>query len=65
MTHIQKNITVKCFDVYKAEEELKKCPKIIRDYVKLLKEQTERWKALQRTTMKKLISKALNNGDRL
>lgn len=32
------SIQVKCFDDRKAEEELKKCPKIVRDYVKLLKE---------------------------
>lgn len=40
------------FDVYKAEAELKKCPKIIRDYVKLLKEHNEH--------NKKLLNKAIN-----
>ena len=36
------SIQVKSFDVYKAEEELSKCPKIVKDYVKVLKEHSER-----------------------
>lgn len=40
------SIETNSFDVNKAEEELKNCPKIIRDYVRLLKEQTEHQKHL-------------------
>jgi hypothetical protein len=35
------NVTVNSFDVYGAEDELKKCPTIIKTYVKLLKEHNE------------------------
>lgn len=30
------SILVECFNEKKAKEEIKKCPKIVRDYVKLL-----------------------------
>lgn len=49
-----KSITVKQFDEEKAKQELKNCPKIVRDYVKLLKEQVVNWKDIQNKTMKKL-----------
>ena len=42
------------FDVYKAEEELKKCPKIVRDYVKLIKKHWENQKQLTALAIKKL-----------
>lgn len=48
------SIQVNSFDVYKAEEILKTCPQIIKTYVKLLKEQTEKWKDLHYISMKKL-----------
>jgi len=51
------SIQVSCFDAKKAEAELKKCPKIVRDYVKLLKENNERWKELT----SKAVSKLKNN----
>lgn len=34
---------VKQFDVHKAKQELKSCPKIVRDYVKLLEEHNQRF----------------------
>lgn len=40
------SIEVKPFDKKKAELELKKCPKIVRDYVKLLKKSNENWRRL-------------------
>lgn len=49
-----KSITVKQFDEEKANKELKTCPKIIRDYVKLLKEQVVNWKDIQHKTIQKL-----------
>ena len=48
------SIKVNQFDVYKAEEELKKCPKIVGDYVKLLKEHKDNWQNLTRTVIKKI-----------
>jgi len=51
------SIQVSCFDAKKAEAELKKCPKIVRDYVKLLKESNERWKELTNKAISKLRDK--------
>jgi len=48
------SIQVECFDEKKAEQELKKCPKIVRDYVKLLKQSNERWKDLTNRAISKL-----------
>ena len=45
---------VNCFDDRKAELELKNCPKIVQDYVKLLKDNSERWKQVSETAIKKL-----------
>ena len=48
------SIEVKCFDEIKAEEELKKCPEIVRDYVKLLKDSRDRWKDISDKAISKL-----------
>jgi len=48
------SIEVNCFDEKKAEQELKNCPKIVREYVKLLKENNERWKELAQKAISKL-----------
>lgn len=51
------SIEVKVFDERKAKQELRKCPKIVRDYVKLLEESNERWKELTNKAIKKLREK--------
>jgi hypothetical protein len=51
------DIRVNNFDVYKAEEELKKCPTIIKTYVKLLKEAYKRQQELTGLAIKKLREK--------
>ncbi len=51
------SIQVSCFDAKKAEAELKNCPKIVRDYVKLLKESNERWKEITNSALFKLRDK--------
>lgn len=48
------SIQVECFDEKKAEKELKNCPKIVQDYVKLLKDSNERWKGLTNKAILKL-----------
>jgi len=48
------DITVKQFDEKRAKEELKKCPKIVQDYVKLLKEHMENWKDISNKAIAKL-----------
>ena len=48
------SITVNPFDVYAAEEELKNCPKIVRQYVKMLKRSNEEWKHLTNKAIEKL-----------
>jgi len=48
------SIQVKCFDEKKAEAELKKCPKIVMDYVKLLKESRDRWQQLTNKAIAKM-----------
>ncbi len=45
---------VKSFNTVKVKDELKKCPKIVRDYVKLLKESLERQKELTNKAINKL-----------
>ena len=52
------SIEVKCFDDRGAEDALKKCPKIVRDYVKLLKENKERWRKLTGEAISKLKAQA-------
>lgn len=54
------SIQVNCFDDRKAEAELKKCPKIVRDYVKLLKESNERWKQLTYKAISKMRKEVKN-----
>lgn len=48
------SLKVECFDQKKAEQELKKCPKIVRDYVKLLKNSRDRWKDISDKAISKL-----------
>jgi len=48
---------VKVFDERAAEAELKKCPKIVQDYVKLLKESNKRNMQLVQDAIKKLREK--------
>ncbi len=49
-----KSIKVKSFDVLDAKEELKKCPRIIRDYVRVLEDTIERQKDLINKTIKRI-----------
>ena len=55
------SIEVKCFDEKKAEEELKKCPEIVRDYVKLLKDSRDRWKDISDKAISKLKTLSKSN----
>jgi hypothetical protein len=55
------SIEVKCFDEKKAEEELKKCPEIVRDYVKLLKDSRDRWKDISDRAISKLKTLSKSN----
>lgn len=48
------SIQVKQFDEQKAKEELKKCPKIVRDYVKLIEQSRDNWKDLTHKAISKL-----------
>lgn len=52
------SIEVNSFDVNKAEEEIKKCHKIVSDYVKLLKEQVEHQKKLTTKAILKIKEQA-------
>lgn len=45
---------VKTFDVQEAEELLRQCPKQVREYVRLLKENLERQKGLTALAINKL-----------
>ncbi len=47
-------IKVVQFDEQKAKEELKKCPKIVRDYVKLLIKHQDNWKDIAYKAISKL-----------
>jgi predicted nucleotide-binding protein (sugar kinase/HSP70/actin superfamily) len=42
------------FDVDEAEKELKNCPLIVKQYVKLLKENVDRWKELNGKALGKI-----------
>lgn len=42
-----------CFDEKKAEQELKKCPQIVRDYVVLLKKSNDRMQDMVKKAVKK------------
>jgi len=48
------SIVVQEFDIRQAEEELKKCPKIVREYVRILKDCYEREKQLTHDAIKKI-----------
>jgi hypothetical protein len=48
------SLQVECFDEKKAEQELKKCPKIVRDYVKLLKKSRDGWRDISDKAISKL-----------
>lgn len=55
MTRSQNNdVTVNSLDVHKAEEELKSCPLIVRQYVKALKNALDRQKDLTNTAISKI-----------
>jgi hypothetical protein len=41
-----KSPTVRSIDILRVKDELKKCPKIIQDYVKALNRSVERWQRL-------------------
>lgn len=57
------SIQVNNFDVHKAEEELKNCPKIVRDYVKLLKESLDMKQQLVSKAIGKLRENAVLSED--
>lgn len=44
----------KQFDITKAKQELKNCPKIVQDYVKLLEQHNKRWKELTQKAIVKI-----------
>lgn len=48
------SIQVESFDDRKAEEVVKTCPKIVQDYIKLLKQSKDRWEDLTQKAIKKL-----------
>lgn len=48
------NVNVNQFDDKKAKAVLKTCPKIVRDYVKLIEEQSVRWQELTKIAIKKI-----------
>jgi predicted nucleotide-binding protein (sugar kinase/HSP70/actin superfamily) len=53
------------FDVDEAEKELKNCPLIVKQYVKLLKENVDRWKEVNRKAIREILvlSKQQGNGE--
>lgn len=51
------SIQVKCFDENRAKTELKNCPKIVRDYVKLLEECLKKQQELTAKAIGKLREK--------
>jgi hypothetical protein len=59
------SIVVKCFNEDGAKEELKKCPKIVRDYVKLLNETLKNQQDLTQKAIGKLrgLSKELEEAN--
>ena len=52
------------FDVDEAEKELKNCPIIVKQYVKLLKENADRWKEINRKAIREIfvLAKQQDNG---
>lgn len=52
------SIQVKQFDENKAKEELKKCPLIVRQYVKLLQEHLESTNTISKKAISKLMELA-------
>ncbi len=51
------SLQVKIFDLEKAKKELKNCPKIVKDYVRLLEENSKRWQELVNHSIQKLREK--------
>lgn len=51
------SINVNTFNKKKARLEVRSCPEIVRDYVKLLEESNKRWEDLTKTALKKLKEK--------
>ena len=54
------SIQVKVFDENKAKQELKNCPKVVRDYVKLLEECLKNQQDLTAKAISKLREKSIN-----
>lgn len=48
------SVLVECFDEKKAKDELKKCPKIVRDYFRLIQDSSDRWQDISQKAIKKL-----------
>lgn len=48
------SVEVKCFDDKKAKEVLKTCPKVVRDYVRLLEEALKRQQELTAKAITKI-----------
>ena len=57
------SIEVKHFDDTGAEKALKECPKLVRDYVKKLKESNKHWQKLCGMAVNKLKKASKNNCD--
>ena len=55
------SIEVKCFDEKGAEAELAKCPQIVKDYVKKLKNSRDSWKDICAEAVSKLRNASKNN----
>jgi intergrase/recombinase len=53
--------TVKPFDEEKAKQAVKECPKIVRDYVKLLTQHMNNWKDISQKAISKLKKVAMEN----
>jgi len=50
------SIEVKTFNIKKARLEVRSCPEIVRDYVRLLEESNKRWEDLTKQAVNKLKS---------
>ena len=48
------SVRVKCLDERKAKVELKKCPKIVRDYFSAMERSMDSWKRISEDAIKKL-----------
>jgi hypothetical protein len=56
------SIEVKCFDELGAEAKLKECHKLVRDYVKKLKENSKNWQNLCGKAVNNMRERSKNNG---